>query len=176
MQTVENSVYDPFLPTLLLSMHEEYVNEILIGQKVIEYRKRFFKDSFQAFVYTTGKNGGIELFIKCPSLIQNDAVTLAKIGQLIQHDQYEEIYDYFMPKNDGCIIPILNYCAVKKVALEQLRSVMPEITIPQSYLFLDRPDKQKLLAYLLKQECGTEKDNQWEKYFGEIEQMLKTNK
>lgn len=48
-------VYDPLLPTLLISIHKIYVKQILSGKKVIEYRKKFFNDPFQAFVYTTGK-------------------------------------------------------------------------------------------------------------------------
>lgn len=48
MSQIEDEVYDPFLPTLLISLHKEYVKEILTGQKIIEYRKRFFKDSFSS--------------------------------------------------------------------------------------------------------------------------------
>ncbi|MBA1393028.1 ASCH domain-containing protein [Lactobacillus sp. XV13L] len=83
MNRIIDAAYDPFLPTLLMSLHQEYVRQILQGEKVIEYRKRFFKDGFQAFVYTTGPNGGIELFIKCAPLIRSDATSLAKIGRLL---------------------------------------------------------------------------------------------
>lgn len=49
-------------------------------------------------------------------LIRNNAANLAQIGQEIQNDDYAEIFDYFMPKDDGCIIPILKSCAVKNYA------------------------------------------------------------
>ena len=176
MCKIEDEVYDPFLPTLLISLHEEYVKEILMGQKIIEYRKRFFKDSFQAFVYTTGNNGGIQLFIKCAPLIRNNATTLAQIGREIQNDDYGEIYDYFMPKDDGCIIPILKSCAVKKISLNQLRTVLPQIVIPQSYLFLDRPDKKVLLDFLLKQEYDDLIVNEWDERFAKIKKIVEENK
>ena len=176
MCQIEDEVYDPFLPTLLISLHKEYVKEILTGQKIIEYRKRFFKDSFQAFVYTTGNNGGIQLFIKCAPLIRNNATTLAQIGREIQNDDYDEIYDYFMPKDDGCIIPILKSCAVKKISLNQLRTVLPQIVIPQSYLFLDRPDKKDLLNFLLKQEYDDLIVNEWDERFAKIKKIVEENK
>ena len=176
MSKIKDEVYDPFLPTLLISLHQEYVKEILTGQKIIEYRKSFFKDSFQAFVYTTGSAGGIQLFIKCAPLIRNNAANLAQIGQEIQNDDYDEIYDYFMPKDDGCIIPILKSCAVKKISLNQLRTVLPQIVIPQSYLFLDRPDKKDLLDFLLRQEYDDLIVNEWDERFAKIRQIIEENK
>ena len=172
MSKIKDEVYDPFLPTLLISLHQEYVKEILTGQKIIEYRKSFFKDSFQAFVYTTGSAGGIQLFIKCAPLIRNNAANLAQIGQEIQNDDYAEIYGYFMPKDDGCIIPILKSCAVKKITLEQLRAVLPQIVVPQKYLFLDRPDKADLLNFLLNQECDNLIINNWDKRYALIKNIL----
>ena len=47
MCTIKDEVYDPFLPTLLISLHEEYVKEILTGQKIIEYRKSFLRTVFK---------------------------------------------------------------------------------------------------------------------------------
>lgn len=46
---------NPLMPTLMISLHPENVTAIKQGHKQIEYRKRFFKDAFQAFVCTTGK-------------------------------------------------------------------------------------------------------------------------
>ena len=36
MSKIKDEVYDPFLPTLLISLHQEYVKEILTGQKVFK--------------------------------------------------------------------------------------------------------------------------------------------
>lgn len=165
--------YGPFVPTLLMSIHEEYVKEILAGTKIIEYRKRFFADEFQAFVYTTGKNGGIQLFMQCAEPVRESAETLATIGQQIQHDNYSELYNYFMPKNDGCLIPIIETCKIEKVSLPKLRELLPSVTIPQSYLFLDRPEKKKVLEYLLNQNILEHQTNQWKKHFEEIARLTK---
>lgn len=165
--------YDPQLPTLLMSIHPEYVNQILQGTKIIEYRKRFFKEKFQAFVYTTGPQGGIQLFLTCAPAIRDDAQVLAKIGQKIQHDDFNEIYDYFLPKNTGCILPILATTSMEKVALSKIRQILPSIAIPQSYLFLDAPDKLILLNFLLKQDAIKHQTNQWEHHFANIANIKK---
>lgn len=165
--------YDPQLPTLLMSIHPEYVNQILQGTKIIEYRKRFFKEKFQAFVYTTGAQGGIQLFLTCAPAISDNAQVLAKIGQSIQHDDFNEIYNYFFPKNTGCILPILETISMEKVTLSKLRHILPSIAIPQSYLFLDAPDKLILLNYLLEQDAIKHQTNQWKNHFASIANIKK---
>ncbi|BDR59893.1 hypothetical protein [Lactobacillus xylocopicola] len=172
MNKLKSTMYDPFLPTLLISMHGEYVQQILQGQKIIEYRKRFFKDSFQAFVYTTGSRGGIQLFLKCSPAISSDAATLAKIGQVIQGDEYTEIYDYFKEKDEGCIIPIVETCEIAKVSLAQLRSLEPAITMPQNYLFLERPEKKKIFDFLINQSCQNKQVHDWAERFKQIQQVV----
>lgn len=167
------SVLDPTLPTLLMSIHQEYVEQILQGSKIIEYRKRFFKHGFQAFVYTTGIHGGIELFMKCAPAIRGDAKTLAQIGQQVQHDDYDEIYDYFSPKNDGYEIPILETSSLEKITLSKLREILPNIVVPQAYLFLDTPEKKPLLNYLKEQNILKQKINQWTERSEQIAQLTK---
>lgn len=172
MKTISN-FYNPQMPALLMSIHQEYVEQILQGTKIIEYRKRFFKDGFQAFVYTTGQHGGIELFMKCAPAIRSDAKTLAQIGQQIQHDDYKEIYDYFSLKNDGCDIPILETCKLKKIPLSKLRAIVPTIVVPQAYLFLDSPEKKALVNYLLAQRVLEHKTNQWDNRYKKISELTK---
>jgi len=99
----------PLVPTLLLSLHPENTAAIIAGKKVIEYRRRFFSEPFQAFVYTTGPNGGVNLFITCDQPIKADAQKLAAIGELIQHDDYDELVQYFSAHDTGLIIPITIY-------------------------------------------------------------------
>lgn len=168
-----NDFHDPLMPILLMSIHSEYVNQILQGTKIIEYRKRFFQDGFQAFVYTTGPYGGIELFMKCAPAIRSNAETLAKIGQQIQHDDYAEIYDYFIPKDDGCEIPILETCSLDKISLKKLREILPTIVVPQVYLFLDAPEKKPLLNYLKDQIILEHKTNKWTARSEQIAQLTK---
>ncbi|GLB47101.1 hypothetical protein WR164_10800 [Philodulcilactobacillus myokoensis] len=164
---------DPLRKTLLISLHPPYVKQIENGTKVIEYRKSFFKHPFQAFVYTTGKHGGIELFIKCGQPIIGEAKLMARIGQKIQNDNYQETYQYFIKKNQGVIIPILKAISLKKISKNYLFSHFKNFSAPQSYLFLNRADKKNILGYLKNDECVRVEDNQWNEKYKEINEILK---
>lgn len=73
-------------PTLLFSLHPEPTQAIIDGSKLLEYRRRFFSEPFQAFVYTSGPNGGIRLYLRCDKGLQLPPDQLALVGALIQHD------------------------------------------------------------------------------------------
>lgn len=154
-------VYNPLARTLLISLHPQYVAEIARQKKIIEYRKRFFKDRFQAFVCTTGPQGGIALFLDCDAPIMANASALAKIGSAIQGDDYQEIYQYFEEKDTGTIIPIKQAITLTKLTRPALIKAFPTFTVPQSYLFLDTPAEKDLLTYLLNQECQTSWTLDW---------------
>ena len=85
MPTIKD-YYLPKRPTLLFSLHPEPTQAIINGTKILEYRRRFFARPFQAFVYTTGDNGGIQLFLRCDQGLQLVPEQLALVGALLQHD------------------------------------------------------------------------------------------
>ncbi|USS84602.1 hypothetical protein M3M35_04615 [Fructilactobacillus myrtifloralis] len=172
MPTKILEIYDSLLPTLLISIHQEYVTEINLGTKVIEYRKSFFHDPFQAFVYSSGKGGGIATFIQCDQPIVSDADRLARIGSLVGNDDYRELFSYFKPKNTGVIIPIQTAYQIPLLPLTQLREQFTEFTAPQKYTFLDHPNKQALLNYLLEQPIIGKTKNNWHNYYEQLRQQL----
>ncbi|WP_395319989.1 hypothetical protein [Fructilactobacillus frigidiflavus] len=165
-------IYDPLLPTLLISIHKEYVVQIVAGIKIIEYRKKFYPEAFQAFIYTTGKGGGIEAFVKFDAPIINDAQTLSLIGKKIQNDNENEIFAYFEENNSGYIIPIEKVYQLERIPLKILRDTFPKFTVPQKYLFLDRPEKQSLLEFLLNKSYIKYVKNEWNTYYQQIKDII----
>ncbi|MHA3067202.1 hypothetical protein [Lacticaseibacillus saniviri] len=151
---------NPLMPTLMMSLHPENVAAIKQGHKQIEYRKRFFKDAFQAFVCTTGKNGGIELFIKCDTAIQADAEKLAQIGMTVQQDDYHELVDYFQPSG-GLAIPILRMATVEMIPRVTMQAQFDRFSVPQGYYFLDTREKMPLLSMLSAQEIQAQHTFPW---------------
>lgn len=151
-------VWHPDLPTLLLSLHADIAPSILSGKKIIEYRRRFFKDKFQAFVYLTGKNGGLELFIQCAQPLVGSVQALTALGVV---DNQEMVQKYFATKNVGYAIPILEVYQFPRIALTQLRNQFGKFTVPHSYLFLDKYDKLKIRNFLLQQPFNAKQINHW---------------
>ncbi|VDG25946.1 hypothetical protein [Lactiplantibacillus mudanjiangensis] len=146
MPTIQ-SLYDPNRPTLLLSLHPENTQAILTQTKRFEYRRRFYQDAFQAFVYTTGPNGGVDLFIQCETPIRGTADELA---QLEQADP-ESLRQYFAGLESGLAIPISKVVELPKLSLATLKTRFSNFVAPRSYVFLDRPARQAQFAYFFQQ-------------------------
>lgn len=161
----------PLVPTLLLSLHPENTAAIITGKKVIEYRRRFFAEPFQAFVYTTGPNGGVNLFITCDKPIKADAQKLAAIGELIQHDDYDELVRYFSANDTGLIIPIACYMQFPTISLATLRAKCTNFVTPQGYVFLDKPERQSQLSYFQQQPVLKTQTIDWTPKYRAIEAL-----
>lgn len=164
--------YDPLKRTLLMSLHPENVAAIINQTKIIEYRRRFFKAAFQAFVCTTGPHGGIALFLDCDTPITADADHLARLGQRLQGDTYSEIFNYFQPRNTGVIIPIKAAISLQPLDRHWLQQTFPGFSVPQAYLFLDTPAKQPLLDCLLQTPTTQQWALDWTSRYDEIAQLL----
>ncbi|MFC6179929.1 hypothetical protein [Lactiplantibacillus daowaiensis] len=167
------TLYDPQRPTLLLSLHPENTQAILAQTKWLEYRRRFFQQAFQAFVYTTGRQGGVNLYLQCGQPIKADAATLAQIGQQVQNDDYDKLYDYYAAQNTGLTIPILKAVQLPQTSLKSLRTRFSNFVTPQSYVYLNRPERQSQLDYLLTQPVLSIKTNDWTTKIPLIQTLLK---
>jgi len=149
--TLVRTVYDPDLPTLLLSLHPENTQAIVAQTKVIEYRHRFFKQPFQAFVYTTGSQGGVNLFMKCDQPIKATVNSLAQIGYRLQDESSKSVNAYFKAQNSGVAIPITEWVRFPLIRLKTLRIRFDNFVTPRSYVFLNQQSRQTQLDYFLQQ-------------------------
>lgn len=107
-------------PTLLFSLHPEPTQAIIDGSKLLEYRRRFFSEPFQAFVYTSGPNGGIRLYLRCDKGLQLPPDQLALVGALIQHDSPAVTAAYFKDVAQGVALPITAFTTLPNIPLDQL--------------------------------------------------------
>lgn len=158
-QTI-TTIYDDQRPTLLLALHPDATTAVLSGHKILEFRKRFFTQPFQAFVYTTGR--GIQFFMRCGAAYQGPSATIAKLGTLVQHSDFAATMAYLTPNATGVAVPIqATYRLTNTVTLADLRAVTPQVAIPQTYTFLDQPQRAKLLAYLTRQTYDLSRQVDW---------------
>lgn len=143
--------YQPQLPTLLFSLHPQAARAIRSGHKVLEYRRRFFTAPFQAFIYVTGPNGGVQLYVRCGAAIQQSPATLGRLGHAVQGDDPAEVHAYFHDQTSGLAIPILAVTDFPPLSLVEMRRQFPNFVAPRSYVFLDRPARLAQLRSLLTQ-------------------------
>lgn len=158
MATIQD-YYDPQLPTLLFSLHPQPAAAIATGAKVIEFRRRFYPSAFQAFIYTTGKQGGIGSYVQCAPAIAAAPAVLGQLGAKLQGDAPQATMAYLVPASTGLAIPVTTVITFEPVGLADLKAQFPNFVAPRSYVFLDRPQRQDQLAYLLGQDCQTVHQN-----------------
>ncbi|WP_143461996.1 hypothetical protein [Levilactobacillus enshiensis] len=163
--------YDnPQLPTLLMSLHPQPTADILAGRKIIEYRRRFFQHPFQAFVYTTGPAGGLQLFLTFDSPITRPTPDLIQIGARLQGDPATNLTTYLA--DQGVALPIKAVATFPQLSRAQLRQIDPKFTAPRAYFFLNKPNQHDLLTHLLQQPCLSYHEIDWQPKYAAIQDLL----
>lgn len=159
-------------PTLLFSLHPEPTQAIIDGSKLLEYRRRFFSEPFQVFVYTSGSNGGIRLYLRCDKGLQLPPDQLALVGALIQHDSPDVTAAYFKDAAQGVALPITAFTTLPNIPLAQLQQQFTNFVAPRSYVFLDRPARQAQLDWLLQQPCQPLQLIDWTRRYAALATLL----
>lgn len=157
------TILDPQRPTLLLALHPAPSAAVLSGQKILEFRKRFYPHPFQAFVYTTGQ--GIQSFIRCGAAYQGTPAAIARLGAAVQGSDVAATLQYLGARPTAMAIPIeAVYQLEQVVTLADLRRVQPRMAIPQTYTFLNRAPRLALLDFLTHRPCVLRQKIEWSRY------------
>lgn len=130
---------------VLLSLREEYYNQMLAGSKKYEYRTRFLKEETIAYIYISKTYKKIVAKIEFGEPIIGNAKEIATIAEKEQPGSYQDMIDY-MYNDIGFAIPIKKIIPIEEVSLEELKEKFPDFVPPQCYYILDK--KPELLNYL----------------------------
>ena len=131
--------------TILLSLREEYFNQMLDGIKKYEYRTRYLKEETIAYIYISKTLKKIIAKIEFGVPIIGNAQYIATIAEKEQPGCYQNMMDY-MYNDIGYAIPVKRITPIEEVSLEKLKSTFSDFKPPQSYYILDR--KPELLEFL----------------------------
>ncbi|RRK09785.1 hypothetical protein D1831_10780 [Lactiplantibacillus garii] len=145
--------YQPALPTLLFSTHPQPAAAMVAGTKRLEYRRRFYQGAFQAFVYVTGRAGGVGLYVQCAPAVVASPIVLGQLGAVLQNDDPQAVRAYLGTHAKGLGIPITGVAVLTPISLVQLRVAFNNFVAPRSYVFLDRPARQAQREFFLDQPC-----------------------
>lgn len=130
---------------ILLSLREEYYNDMLSGKKHYEYRTRFLKEKTTAYIYISKTKKKIVAKIEFGIPIIGTATEIARIAENDEPGCFDDMISYFY--NDiGYAIPIEKIIPIEEISLEELKSLFSDFVVPQSYYILDK--KKKLLEFL----------------------------
>jgi len=133
---------------IVLSLNPEPFEQIISGRKHFEYRTRFRRSRFVAFIYVTRPVQQIRAVMECGDPIFGSA---RKIADFAEHDQPgngRAIYDYLASSGKGCAIPIVRTREFEPLTLARMRKDFG-FSPPQFYSALEKtPDfLEFLLSY-----------------------------
>lgn len=139
------SLFEEEIPHVLMSLREEYYNEILNGNKHFEYRTRYLKNKSIAYIYISKTKKCIVAKIKFGKPIIGEAHEIALIANQENPGCYQEMLNYFS-HGIGYALPIEDITIINEIKLDNIRNEFPSFVAPQSYYILDK--KIELLEYL----------------------------
>mgnify|MGYP004473025961 CR=1 FL=1 len=133
--------------TILLSLREEYFNQMLDGKKKYEYRTRYLKEETLAYIYISKTLKKVIAKIEFGVPIIGTANDIAVVAEREHPGCYQEMMNY-MYNNVGYAIPVKKIIPIEEVSLKELQNNFLNFVPPQSYYILDR--KPELLEFLNK--------------------------
>ena len=147
MKFVENS------RITMMSLRQEYFEQILKGEKTFEYRKKYYDEKSVAYIYVSKTQKEIVGKVWFGKPIIDDSEKIAQIAEKDQPGSYNNIKEY-LGKNRGYAIPIEKVELVKKISLKEIKEVFADFVPPQSYYYLD--NKKQLLDFLIERTSTNE--------------------
>ncbi len=131
---------------VLLSLREEYYNEMLEGTKKFEYRKKYNKYPTKAFIYISKTLKKIVAIIDFDKPVYDSAENIAQISEKEKENSFNDMIEYIGEENSGYAIPIKKITKIENITLEQLKEKINKFTVPQSFFYVN--DKPELLEVL----------------------------
>lgn len=131
--------------TVLMSLREEYYEEIVKGEKKFEYRTRYLKAPSSAFIYISKTKKSIVAKIEFGMPIIGSAEEIASLAENEQPGCYNDMMSYFNA-GIGYAIPILSISKIDEIKLDDLKEQFQNFVVPQSYYILNK--KPELLDFL----------------------------
>ena len=121
---------------ILLSLKEQFFEQILNKTKEYEFRKQFPNESLTAVVYLSFPVMKIVGIIEFDKPIIFD-ISLMKEHPLISPYNSASLIKYYSGRETGYAIPVLDvYRLEKAISLAEIRNKQPDFQPPQSYSYL----------------------------------------
>lgn len=121
---------------ILMSINNQYFQDILEGKKLYEYRTRFTSYKTKAFIYLPGPDKKIAGLIDFDYPIKGSPEEIGDFYEKYDNGNKEEMLSWLGEK-DAFAIPILKITLFKPLGLERLKEKFPQFSPPQSYYYLD---------------------------------------
>lgn len=132
------------MQNVLISIKPKYVNEIIKGNKKVEYRKRIFKkDVNKVYIYSSSPEKKIIGYFKYNGYLVGTPKDIWDKTNSIGGIDKKEYFEYFKNKNEAYAVKIDEIVIFKEAIVPQ--DIFDKFTAPQSYMYLDKHIEDKRL-------------------------------
>ncbi|MGW5383974.1 hypothetical protein [Nocardia sp. NPDC003963] len=127
------------VPRILMSLHAEYYDLILGGEKVYEYRKRYPTTGASSwYVYLTAPTSVLTAVIDLAAPITGTPAEIAEIAERARPGNGASVYDYLAPAGHGIALPIVRVRQYPGLTAEELTAALGKWHPPQGQMLIDR--------------------------------------
>ncbi|WP_218022297.1 hypothetical protein [Nocardia amamiensis] len=139
------------VPRVLMSLHAQYYDMIMGGEKVYEYRKRYPTTGASAwYVYLTAPTSILTAVIDLAAPIPGSPTEIAQIAERARPGNGASVYDYLAPAGRGLALPILRVREYPGLTADELAAAAGTWHPPQGHTLIDRyPRLAKLCDQLI---------------------------
>ncbi|WP_218003072.1 ASCH domain-containing protein [Nocardia asiatica] len=126
-------------PRVLMSLHAEYYELIMAGQKVFEYRKRYATDAPSTWiVYLNAPVSRLTAVIDLGEPITGSPAEIAAIAEHARPGNGEPVRSYLEPAGRGVALPIQRVREYSGFTADDLAAALGKWHPPQGYILVDR--------------------------------------
>jgi len=145
-----DSDFDAPAPRVLMSLHAQYYDLIMSGEKTYEYRKRYPTTGASTwYVYLTAPTSTLTAVIDLAAPIIGTPEEIAEIAERARLGNGASVRDYLAPAGHGLALPILRVREYPGLNAAEITEALGKWHPPQGQTLIDRhPRLAKLCAEL----------------------------
>jgi len=127
----------------ILSIKPIYANQILNGNKKVEFRKKKFKKSVdRVYIYSSSPQKMIVGYFTIKNIVEDTPTNLWEQFNAVGGIDKESFFEYFKDTDVGYSIVINNVAQYEEE--KDPIEFMENFSAPQSYIYLERQAKRKI--------------------------------
>lgn len=127
------------VPRVLMSLHAEYYDLIMAGDKIYEYRKRYPTTGASAwYVYLTAPTSTLIAVIDLDAPITGSPDEIAEIAERARPGNGASVRDYLAPAGHGVALPIRRVREYTGFTATEISEALGKWHPPQGQTLIDR--------------------------------------
>ena len=143
----QQSLFELEPTPILLSLEKRYWDSIVEGVKRIEYRRLFRQEPTRSFIITSRSDNNLVGWFETAPALTGSPEEIAALAESVYVGHGSAVLEYLKGARRGYAAPIIKVYRGHAMSLREIRKVVPALTVPQSYILVNKnPPLKDLLS------------------------------